>query len=79
MRAEITSRDENGKPLSVHIDDGFCMMSGPYIEEEHGWIELMLDPYDYLVGAEPFIHEINALRREVWHLKKLQRIVLGGR
>jgi len=69
-------RDGEGKPAYVHTDDGFMETSGPYREEEHGWMETQIDENDFpaiQIGDDTrmLVREVNRLRRELWHQTKM--------
>lgn len=73
------SRDADGKPYHVCSDDGFAIISRPFNPEEDGWMEDQLDPGDFLaitIGrqTEALVHEVNALRRENFSLRKRVRL-----
>ncbi len=75
MQFEITSRDENDKPLYVNTFDGYAHIHRPFDEEQDGWMEDQLDPRDFeavRIGRqmEALILEVNNLRRENFRLKK---------
>lgn len=74
MSTIITSRDENGTPLQIHRDDGFCMTTRPYNASEDGWVEDQLDPAEFpgiQIGrdTEYLVAMVNKLKRENFHLK----------
>lgn len=74
--------DSNGVPTRVHIADGFMETVRPFNEKEDGWMLEMLNPRDFpaiQIGrdTEMLIHEVNSLRRENFHLKKMQETLLG--
>ena len=78
MKFEITSRDEEGNPTYVHTDDGFVQTSRKFEQESDGWMEYQLDPRDFVavnIGRqmESLIHEVNALRRENFHLRQSEK------
>lgn len=75
MSARITMRDDEGRPLRVETDDGFCLHSGPYDEKLHGWIDDQLDPETFtaiIIGrqTEWLVANVNALRRRNWQLEQ---------
>lgn len=82
MKFEI-DYDSAGKPDYVRTDDGFTMTGQPFDEEQHGWMLDQLDPHDFpaiQIGRQmaALVAEVNALRRELWHERKINKIVMGG-
>jgi hypothetical protein len=75
MSARVTMRNEDGSPACVETDDGFCLNSGPYDPDQHGWIEGQLNPNDFMaitIGrqTEWLVDQVNALRRKNWDLER---------
>ncbi len=75
MYAEITSRNIDGTPNSVHTDDGFAQISRPYDESRDGWIEGQLDIEDFDAiktgrQMEQLVNMVNSLRRQNFELKQ---------
>lgn len=82
MAHKIAAYNEDGTPSRVHIHSGFMETSRPYNQEKDGWIETQLNPYDFEVvrvgrETESLLHEINALRRENFELKQIEKEYLG--
>lgn len=70
------SYDENGKPVYVTKDTGFCISSGPFRPEEDGWMLDQLDPMDFPAiqtgrDMEYLVAEVNSLRRKLFHEKSM--------
>lgn len=75
MITEITSRDLNGTPRSVFIDDGFMQHSRPYQADEDGWIDQQLDPDDFeaiRTGQQmsQLVSLVNSLKRKNFQLEQ---------
>lgn len=75
MITEITSRDRDGTPRSVFIDNGFMQQSRPYNAEEDGWIDQQLDPDDFEAintgrQMSQLVSLVNSLKRKNFHLEQ---------
>jgi hypothetical protein len=71
MKHVEVTRDDEGKPSHVYINDGFMQIHRAFNPETDGWMEDMLDPYDFPaieIGrqTEALVREVNALRRELY-------------
>ena len=67
--------DKDGKPFRVHIDDGFCMSSEAYDENEYGYLRKMLDPGRFSAiqmgrQVEALVNMVNELTKENWQLQQ---------
>lgn len=74
MRVEISYRDENGVPLRVNTNNGFCQTSRPYNPDEDGWIDQQLneDMFPAIQTGrqmELLVNLVNKLKRENFQLK----------
>lgn len=79
MNYEVVYNDD-GTPIYVRTDNGFCETGGPYNEREHGWM-LTQKPYrepqtprELLDGYDELFSEVNRLRAELWETKKLLKM-----
>jgi len=75
VRFEFTAFDEYGMPTRVVIADSSKHIVRDFDPNKDGWMLDQLDPDDFPEVAsgkrvERMIGEINALRREVFELKK---------
>ncbi len=78
MHFELSDYDDTGKPTRVNTDDGFIQCSRRFIKEEDGWMLDQLNANDFPIvragrQVEAMINEINALRKEVFHLKQSEK------
>ena len=69
------TRDAEGKPISIHTDNGFMQTSGPYREDEHGWTETQLSYHDFPAiqtgnDMRMLVDEVNHLRKQLWYKDK---------
>lgn len=79
MHFEFTGYDENGEPTHVHTDDGFASTSRPFDSATDGWMKSQLRYEEFPAirtgdDVRWLVDEVNRLRREVFHLKKIARI-----
>jgi hypothetical protein len=69
------SYDEKGNPVHVTEDKGFLITSGPYREEEHGWMKDQLNYSEFPMirhgqDMEYLVSLVNMLKKENFFLKQ---------
>lgn len=74
---------DDGKPVYVCTDDGFIQTGRAFNEKTDGWMLEQLDPRDFPAiragrDMENLVHEVNALRREVFSLKQSNKDWMGA-
>jgi len=81
MLFKIIAVDDEGNPTRVHTNDGFIQTAREFIPDKDGWMLDQLDPIDFpaiLQGRDMayLVDEVNRLRRELFHLKKQEDLLL---